>query len=112
MSQAHIVLTRSGASTVAELLLLARPSLLVPYPFAADDHQTANAERLAAAGAARLLPQAELRPERLARLLEELLHGSRGYWLAMAAKARELARPDAAVVLAEAVMALAKGGES
>ena len=111
MSQAHIVLTRSGASTVAELLLLARPSLLVPYPFAADDHQTANAERLAAAGAARLLPQAELRPERLAKALEELLTEPR-ILVAMAAKARELARPDAAVVLAEAVMALAKGGEA
>jgi UDP-N-acetylglucosamine--N-acetylmuramyl-(pentapeptide) pyrophosphoryl-undecaprenol N-acetylglucosamine transferase len=111
MSQAHIVLTRSGASTVAEVLLLARPSLLVPYPFAADDHQTVNAERLAAAGAARLLPQAELRPERLAKVLEELLTEPR-ILVAIAAKARELARPDAAVVLAEAVMALAKGGES
>jgi UDP-N-acetylglucosamine--N-acetylmuramyl-(pentapeptide) pyrophosphoryl-undecaprenol N-acetylglucosamine transferase len=110
MSRSHLILSRSGASTVAELLLLARPSLLVPYPFAADDHQTANAERLAAAGAARLLPQADLRPERLAEVLEELLADPR-ILVAMAAKARELARPDAAVVLAEAVLALAKGGD-
>ena len=57
---ADLVLTRSGASTVAELLLLGRPAILVPYPQAADDHQRANAARLEAAGAARLVPQAEI----------------------------------------------------
>ncbi len=108
MSQAHLVITRSGASTVSELLLLARPALLVPYPFAADDHQTANAARLASAGAARILPQTELSPERLAGILAELM-GSPGTLSAMAHAAAALARPDAAAVLADAVLSLANG---
>ena len=111
MREAHLVITRSGASTIAELLLLARPAILVPYPFAADDHQTANAARLAAAGAARLLPQPELTPQRLAALLAELV-ASPDTLAAMAGRASELARPDAAAVLADAVLSLANGDPS
>jgi UDP-N-acetylglucosamine--N-acetylmuramyl-(pentapeptide) pyrophosphoryl-undecaprenol N-acetylglucosamine transferase len=108
MAEAHLVVARSGASTVAELLLLARPSLLVPYPFAADDHQAANAARLAQAGAARHLSQAGLDAERLAAVLEELMRGPAAL-AAMAQAARGLARPDAAEALADAVLALAEG---
>ena len=60
MARADLVITRSGASTVAELLALGRPSLLVPYHAAADDHQTANARALADAGAAVLVPAARI----------------------------------------------------
>ena len=60
MAAADLLVSRSGASTVAELLALGRPSLLVPYLHAADDHQTANARALAEAGAAILVPQPEL----------------------------------------------------
>lgn len=68
---ADLVLARSGASTVAELAAAGKPSLLIPFPQAADDHQRKNAEALAAAGAARMMLESALTPE---RLLETLLH--------------------------------------
>ena len=64
MAAIDLLVSRSGASTVAEVLALGRPSLLVPYLHAADDHQTANAKALAEAGAAILVPQPELTAER------------------------------------------------
>ena len=82
------MVSRSGASTVAELLALGRPSLLVPYLHAADDHQTANARALAEAGAAILVPQPELTAERLARELEGLMREP----ARLAAMARQRAR--------------------
>lgn len=106
MAAAGLVIARSGASTIAELLALARPSLLVPYPHAADDHQTANARALAAAGAAALVPQEALTPERLAETLEGLMQDP-DRLSEMARAARALARPDAAERLADAVLALA-----
>lgn len=106
MAAADLVVTRSGASTVAELLALGRPALLVPYPFAADDHQTANARALAQAGAAILAPQGGLTAERLADELAQLIRAPERL-AAMAAAARGLARPDAAERLADAVLALA-----
>lgn len=106
MARADLVIARSGASTIAELLALGRPSLLVPYPHAADDHQTANANALHTAGAAVLMPQASLTPERLAGELERLMRTPDSL-AAMAAAARRLARPDAAERLADALAALA-----
>ena len=100
------MVTRSGASTVAELLALGRPSLLVPYLHAADDHQTANAKALAEAGAAILVPQPELTAERLAAELERLMRAP-ARLAAMARQARALARPDAVERLLDAVLALA-----
>lgn len=108
MARADLVVARSGASTVAELLALARPALLVPYAFAADDHQTANARALAEAGAALLLPQAEATPRALADALEALL-ADPARRAAMADAARALARPDAAARIADALEALADG---
>jgi UDP-N-acetylglucosamine--N-acetylmuramyl-(pentapeptide) pyrophosphoryl-undecaprenol N-acetylglucosamine transferase len=99
------VITRSGASTVAELLALGRPSLLVPYPAAADDHQTANAAALAAAGAAVLVPQAMFTAQRLAHELADLMQAPERL-AAMAGHARALARPDAVDRLLDAVLAL------
>lgn len=106
MAAADLVVTRSGASTVAELLALGRPALLVPYPHAADDHQTANAAALAAGGAALVVPQPDFTPETLAGTLERLMRDP-GELAAMAAAARALARPDAAERLADAVLTLA-----
>lgn len=97
---ATLVLCRAGATTVAELAAVGRPAVLVPYPYAAGDHQTANARALAEAGAALLLPQPELTPQRLAALLGELLV-DRSRLLRMAAAARGCARPGAA----EAILA-------
>jgi len=109
MATADLVVARSGASTVAELLALGRPALFVPYAFAADDHQTANARALEEAGAAVLLPQAEASPSTLARQLAALLEDP-ARRAAMAQAARRLARPDAAARIADALDALARGG--
>jgi len=70
---ADLVICRSGASTVAELSAAGCASLLVPFPFAVDDHQTANARYLADAGAALLIQERELTPQRLAQTLQNLL---------------------------------------
>jgi UDP-N-acetylglucosamine--N-acetylmuramyl-(pentapeptide) pyrophosphoryl-undecaprenol N-acetylglucosamine transferase len=69
---ASLVVARAGAMTLAELAAAGKPAILVPYPYAAEDHQTVNAERHAAGGAARVLPETELTPERLADWIREL----------------------------------------
>ena len=92
---ADLVLCRAGALTVSELAAAGVPAVLVPFPYAVDDHQTRNALYLVDAGAARLLPQDEMSPERLAAVLEELLGGARPGLLAMAEAARGRARPEA-----------------
>jgi len=91
---ADIVVCRSGALTVAELAAAGCPSILVPFPFAVDDHQTANAAYLADADAAILMPEASLTAETLAAALKPLL-GDRGRRLQMAENARRMAWPDA-----------------
>ena len=90
---ADLVICRAGALTVAELCAVGVPALFVPYPAAVDDHQTANARPMAEAGAAMIVPEDELTPERLAELLREWLQ-SRAALQQRAAKARALACPD------------------
>jgi len=103
---ADLVLCRSGAMTVAELAAAGVASILVPYPHAVDDHQTANARYLADADAALLLPQAELN----ARRLVELLHGlDEGRLREMGARARALALPDATARVADQCLEVAHG---
>ncbi len=92
---ADLVVCRAGALTVAELCAAGVASILVPFPYATDDHQTGNAGYLADAGAAVLLPQPELTAERLAERLAAY-STDRPVLLEMASRARELARPDAA----------------
>jgi len=101
---ADLVVCRSGALTVAELAAVGIGALLVPFPHAVDDHQTRNAEFLAAAGAARLLPEPQCTPVRLATELTVLL-GGRETLLQMAQAARGLAVPDAAERVATLCMA-------
>lgn len=96
---ADLVVCRAGAITVAELAAAGVGAILVPFPFAVDDHQTANARFLERAGAAVLAPQAELTPDRLATLLHARLH-DRARLLAMALAARGQARPQAAATVA------------
>jgi UDP-N-acetylglucosamine--N-acetylmuramyl-(pentapeptide) pyrophosphoryl-undecaprenol N-acetylglucosamine transferase len=103
-AEADLVICRAGAVTVAELSAGGLASVLVPFPFAVDDHQTANARFLSAKGAAILLPQTELTPESLARTLRSL---DRARLLEMAKKARALGKPDAARVVAQRCMELA-----
>ena len=101
---ADLVICRAGALTVAELAAAGVASLLVPYPHAVDDHQTANARFLGTAGAAILLPQDEMTPARLA----EIGNLSREQLCQMAERARELARPEATAAVAQACVELAK----
>lgn len=101
---ADLVLCRAGALTVAELCAAGVGALLVPYPHAADDHQTVNAQVMVAAGAGRLLAQPELTADRIAT---DLAATSRAQALEMACAARGLARPQAARQVCEALMELA-----
>jgi UDP-N-acetylglucosamine--N-acetylmuramyl-(pentapeptide) pyrophosphoryl-undecaprenol N-acetylglucosamine transferase len=106
LASASLVICRSGASTVAELTVIGRPSILVPYPHAMDDHQTANAVALADVGAAWLVDNSAFTPTLLAERLSALLADPAP--LARAASAAwNLGRPDAAERLADIVMTLA-----
>jgi UDP-N-acetylglucosamine--N-acetylmuramyl-(pentapeptide) pyrophosphoryl-undecaprenol N-acetylglucosamine transferase len=105
-AEADLVICRAGATTVAELSTGGVAGVLVPFPHAVDDHQTANAKFLADKGAAILLPQSELTPDRLAALLRSL---DRAQLVAMAGRARELGKPDAARFVAEQCMQMAGG---
>ena len=105
---ADLVVCRAGALTVSELAAAGVASILVPFPAAVDDHQTANARWLVREGAALLVPDRELSAERLARELPELARGGRERLLAMAARARALARPRATEDLADACLAVAR----
>jgi UDP-N-acetylglucosamine--N-acetylmuramyl-(pentapeptide) pyrophosphoryl-undecaprenol N-acetylglucosamine transferase len=96
---ADLVLSRSGASTVAEEMAAGKPALLVPFPGAADDHQRKNAEVMASAGAASLLIEAGMTPESLLASLTAML-GDRAALRAMGERARVLAHPDAAAEIA------------
>ncbi|HEB81929.1 MAG TPA: undecaprenyldiphospho-muramoylpentapeptide beta-N-acetylglucosaminyltransferase [Gammaproteobacteria bacterium] len=100
---ADLVICRSGAMTVFELAAAGIASILVPYPHAVDDHQTANAAYLEQAGAAIIKQQNELEPQWLADTLRELMAG-RDRLLQMARAARERAMPDAARTIADACM--------
>jgi UDP-N-acetylglucosamine--N-acetylmuramyl-(pentapeptide) pyrophosphoryl-undecaprenol N-acetylglucosamine transferase len=104
-AQADLVMCRAGALTLAELAAGGVASVLVPFPHAVDDHQTANARFLADKGAAILLSQNEFSPETIATLIRSL---DRGKLLEMARKARALGKPDAARVVAQRCIQLAQ----
>jgi len=105
LARAQLVICRSGASTVAELAAVGRPSFLVPYPHATDDHQAANARAIASAGAAWVLPQSALSAAMLANRLAERLADPAGLVYA-AGQARRFAVDDAAQRLASLVWGL------
>ena len=104
---ADLVLSRSGASTVAELSAAGKPAVLVPFPQAADDHQRRNAEVMAQAGAARMLLEADLTGAQLQGTLADLLAAPQQL-REMAERARSLAHPDAAESIAKMTLALAR----
>lgn len=105
---ADLVIERSGAGAVAEISAIGRPSLFVPYPFAADDHQTTNARSLSDVGAAVFVPQVEATPLRLAAEIEALARNP-GRRTRMAEAARARGAPDAAARVAEDLLRLAEG---
>jgi UDP-N-acetylglucosamine--N-acetylmuramyl-(pentapeptide) pyrophosphoryl-undecaprenol N-acetylglucosamine transferase len=101
---ADVVIARSGASTLAELAATGTPSVLVPYPFAAENHQAINAEVFARAGAAVVIADHDLDGDRLWWTLDELIH--RGKLPAMRAAAKGLAGSDAGAAIVERIEAL------
>lgn len=101
---ADLVIARAGASSLTEIAVCGHPSILVPYPFAADDHQTRNAEVFAAAGAAKLVQERDLDAEKLASLAASILRDLPTF-KQMAKAARALAIPDAAERVCTAIEA-------
>lgn len=101
--EADLVICRSGAMTVTELSALGVPSILVPFPFAVDDHQTKNAEQLADVGAALLMPQTTLAAESLAELIRPLI-ADRNQLKAMSDAAKRCFSPAAAEKVAQALL--------
>jgi UDP-N-acetylglucosamine--N-acetylmuramyl-(pentapeptide) pyrophosphoryl-undecaprenol N-acetylglucosamine transferase len=102
LSKAHLVIARSGASTVAELTCAGRPAILVPLPTAAEDHQTVNARSMEAANAAWVIPQKIFSPEILAKQLEAYL-ASPDLLIQAADASHRLGKPEAAKQLAEMI---------
>lgn len=98
--EADLVIARAGAMTITELAVSGRPSILVPYPFAADNHQQKNAEYLVQAGAARLLPNDQATGEKIAEIFDEFLK-DRALLKTMGEKAKNLGRPLAAQQIVE-----------
>jgi UDP-N-acetylglucosamine--N-acetylmuramyl-(pentapeptide) pyrophosphoryl-undecaprenol N-acetylglucosamine transferase len=104
-ASADLVICRAGAMTVSELAAAGVASVLVPFPFAVDDHQTSNAKYLSEQGAGVLIEQPSFTPDRLATLLRSL---DRPALLAMAEKARKLSKPLATQAVADACVAIAR----
>jgi UDP-N-acetylglucosamine--N-acetylmuramyl-(pentapeptide) pyrophosphoryl-undecaprenol N-acetylglucosamine transferase len=109
-ARAHLVLCRAGATTVAELTACGRPAIMVPFPHAAGDHQSANARALARRGAALMLPQSELTAERIARLAGDLI-GDRERLLNMAGVARSMGKRGAADLILRECRAIIGAGK-
>lgn len=107
--RAHLVLCRAGATTISELTACGRPSVLIPFPYAAGDHQSVNATTLAEKGAALVLPQGDLTSDRLATLLSETLL-ERNLLLSMSGAAKSLGRPGAAEQILHQCREIARKG--
>jgi UDP-N-acetylglucosamine--N-acetylmuramyl-(pentapeptide) pyrophosphoryl-undecaprenol N-acetylglucosamine transferase len=107
IAAAHLIVSRAGASTVSELAVIGRASVLVPFPHALDQDQAANAAALARAGAAIVVPQNEFTPERLAEILRGAL-AAPARLEAAAAAAKSVGVPDAAERLADIVLKIAR----
>lgn len=106
VAAADLVVARAGATSLAELTVLGRPCVLVPYPYATDDHQTGNARSVVEAGAAVLIPDAELDSPRFGDELIRLLRDE-GARAKMAQASARLGRPDAGRAVADVVRATA-----
>ncbi|BCX11112.1 MAG: UDP-N-acetylglucosamine--N-acetylmuramyl-(pentapeptide) pyrophosphoryl-undecaprenol N-acetylglucosamine transferase [Thermosynechococcus sp.] len=105
LHRADIAISRAGASALAELTLTATPALLIPYPYAAEDHQTVNAEVLVRAGAAEMIPQSALTSDRLGQIILEWL-GQPQKLQVMAENARQLAMSNSSQQVADLIRTL------
>jgi UDP-N-acetylglucosamine--N-acetylmuramyl-(pentapeptide) pyrophosphoryl-undecaprenol N-acetylglucosamine transferase len=106
MAMADLAVFRAGATGLAELTARGIPSILVPYPYAAENHQEHNARALEEAGAARMILNKDLTSERLSSVLAELL-SEEDKLTAMAEASRQMGRPQAAADIADLVLELA-----
>lgn len=107
MADAQLVISRAGASSIADISTIGRPAVLIPFPFATADHQTANAKGMIEAGAAIHLPENTLEPVSLSRQIEAVLSDPKTA-VRMADLAREYGRPDATERLVELVESLSE----
>ncbi|OCW58580.1 undecaprenyldiphospho-muramoylpentapeptide beta-N-acetylglucosaminyltransferase [Hoeflea olei] len=105
---AHLVISRSGASTVSEIAVIGRSAILVPYPYALDHDQAANAAALMAKGGASVVRQADLSPQLLSEMIADRMNDPAGL-AATAAAAQATGKPDAARLLANLAEAIAEG---
>lgn len=110
MSEAQLVISRAGASSVADISVIGRPSILIPYAAATGDHQTANARGLVDAGAAILIPESKMQVDSLSAQLQMILTNPDGA-LKMSQAALGFARPDATDTLVEMVEVLSMKGK-
>lgn len=110
MAEAQLVVSRSGASTVSELAVIGRPAVLVPYPYALDHDQTANAAAIQAGGGAIVVKQAELSAEKLSTLLTDWMDHPQAL-ASMARAAKQAGQPQAADLLADLVVSIAETGK-
>jgi UDP-N-acetylglucosamine--N-acetylmuramyl-(pentapeptide) pyrophosphoryl-undecaprenol N-acetylglucosamine transferase len=108
IADAHLIVGRAGASTIAELTAAGRPAILIPYPSATDDHQTANAREMTKAGGARTIQQTSFTPDVLARQIEAMASDPIALNNA-AARALSVGRPHAARDLADLVERVGNG---
>lgn len=107
MSEAQLIITRAGASTIADLSIIGRPSILVPLAHAVRDEQTANAKQLVEAGAAIMLPESELQVESMCERITQVLSDPAGA-TKMGQAALACGKPDATQTLVELVLGLAE----
>jgi len=110
MSEAQLVISRAGASSVADISVIGRPSILIPYAAATGDHQTANARGLVDAGAAVLIPESKMQVDSLSAQLHMILTNPDGA-LKMSQAALGFARPDATDTMVEMVEVLSMKGK-
>ncbi|MFZ3581112.1 undecaprenyldiphospho-muramoylpentapeptide beta-N-acetylglucosaminyltransferase [Loktanella sp. DJP18] len=110
LAEAQLVIARSGASTIADLTVIGRPAILVPFAAAAADHQTANARQMVDAGAAVLMPESKFNAQSLAEQMETVLSHPTGA-AQMARAALSCGTPDATTQLAALVEQLARGAD-
>jgi UDP-N-acetylglucosamine--N-acetylmuramyl-(pentapeptide) pyrophosphoryl-undecaprenol N-acetylglucosamine transferase len=108
LGDAHLVISRSGASTMAELSAAGRPAILIPFAAATDDHQTANTREMVHAGGARMIPEDEFTPETLARQIE-VIAGDPEALANAASRSLSVGRPHAARDLADLAERVAGG---
>ncbi|MEP6742807.1 MAG: undecaprenyldiphospho-muramoylpentapeptide beta-N-acetylglucosaminyltransferase [bacterium] len=109
-AEVDLLICRAGATTTAELIAAGKASLMIPFPFAADDHQRKNAEAMEAAGAAKMILQQDLSPQRLAREIETLVREPERVTV-MGQAARKLSRGDAAAKVVDLVEAMIKSSK-